>query len=177
MSPSPVTADIVISAVEPDWNRERCLRLWDPARRLLRSIRCYQRWMGRGPIWRCLSKYWVLEHRFWSAVTGADIPLNCSIGGGLALTHPNGVVIHPDAIIGVNCLIFQQVTIGMGGSKPGAPILGGHVDVGAGAKVLGGVRIGDHALIGANAVVLQDVPEGATAAGVPARIVKEGAPA
>jgi len=49
--------------------------------------------------------------------------------------------------------------------------LGGHVDIGTGAKVLGGVTVGDHARIGANAVVLRDVPEGATAVGVPARIV------
>jgi len=59
----------------------------------------------------------------------------------------------------------------VGGPKPGAPILGGHVDVGAGAKILGGVKIGDHAIIGANAVVIQDVPPRATAVGVPARIL------
>jgi serine O-acetyltransferase len=170
-----MAVDPEISASEPDWGRERCVRLWDPGRRLLRSIRYYQRWRKRGPLWRWLSKYWVIEHQFWSAVTSADIPLNCNIGGGLTITHPSGVVIHPDAIVGVNCLIFQQVTIGVGGRKPGAPILGGHVDVGAGAKILGGVRIGDHALVGANAVVLEDVPEGATAVGVPARIVKDGA--
>jgi serine O-acetyltransferase len=81
-------------------------------------------------------------------------------------------VIHPDSIIGVNCLIFQQVTIGAGGTVPGVPTIGGHVDVGAGARILGGVTIGNHARIGANAVVLQDVPEGATAVGVPARIIQ-----
>jgi serine O-acetyltransferase len=89
------------------------------------------------------------------------------------LTHPNGVVIFPEAVVGPNCIIFQQVTIGVGGRKPGAPILGGHVDVGAGAKVLGGVRIGDHAVIGANAVVLDDVPEGATAVGIPAKVLRK----
>jgi serine O-acetyltransferase len=161
-----------VSAATPDWNRERCLGFWDPSRRLLRSIRSYQKWKGRGLPWRWLSKYWVLQFNFWSVVTGADIPLNCEIGGGLLLTHPNGVVIFPDAVIGPNCQIFQQVTIGTGGPKPGAPILGGHVDVGAGAKILGGVRVGDHALIGANAVVLEDVPPGATAVGIPARIVR-----
>ncbi|HEY2484191.1 MAG TPA: hypothetical protein VGI36_03540 [Candidatus Binataceae bacterium] len=118
-----------------------------------------------------MSKYWVLEHRFWSIVTGADIPLDSHIGGGLQLPHPNGVVIFPRAVIGPNCLISQQVTIGVGGPKLGAPVVGGHVDIGAGAKILGGVTIGDHARIGANAVVLEDVPSGATAVGVPARIV------
>lgn len=83
--------------------------------------------------------------------------------------HPNGIVIHPDAIIGPNCLIFQQVTIGtVDGSEK--PVIEGHVDIGAGAKILGGVRIGAHAKIGANAVVLIDVPAGKTAIGIPAKI-------
>jgi serine O-acetyltransferase len=87
----------------------------------------------------------------------------------LLIPHPNGIVIHPEAEIGPNCLLFQQVTIGS--AHGGVPRLGGHVDVGAGAKVLGPITIGDHAVIGANAVVTTDVPSGATAVGVPARIL------
>jgi len=112
----------------------------------------------------------VLRHRWWSMVTGADVPLNCKIGGGLLLPHPNGVVIHPDAEIGPNCLIFQQVTIGV--AADGVPTLAGHVDVGAGAKIIGRLIIGKHAKIGANAVVLDDVPPGATAVGIPAKVVR-----
>ena len=100
-----------------------------------------------------------LRHRFWSVVTGTDIPLGCKIGGGLVLPHPNGVVIHPDAEIGPNCLLFQQVTIGA--ARGGVPTIGGHVDMGAGAKVLGPIRVGDHARIGANTLVIDDVPPGA----------------
>jgi serine O-acetyltransferase len=161
-----------ISATVPDWERERCPGFWDPGRRLLRSIRRYQRARSGGLFGRLGSRYWVLQHRFWSVITGAEIPLNCSIGGGLLLTHPNGIVIHPEAQIGPNCLIFHQVTIGSGGVLPGLPVLGGHVDVGAGAKILGGVKVGNHARIGPNAVVLQDVPDGATAVGIPARIIR-----
>ncbi len=102
-------------------------------------------------------------------MTGADIPLNCKLGGGLLLPHPNGIVIHPEAEIGPNCLLFQQVTIGAG--TGGIPTIEGHVDVGAGAKIIGKVRVRRHAKIGANAVVICDVPEGATAVGVPAKIV------
>ena len=87
------------------------------------------------------------------------------------MSHPNGIVIHPDCEMGPNCLFFQQVTLGVG-SRPGLPRLGGHVDIGAGAKVLGGVRVGSHVNIGANSVVLDDVPDGATVVGIPARIVK-----
>ena len=69
-------------------------------------------------------------------MTGADIPLDSRIGGGLLLPHPNEVVIHPKSPIGVNCLLFQQVTI------TGGVTIGGHVDIGAGAKILGPVVVG-----------------------------------
>jgi serine O-acetyltransferase len=155
-----------ISSTDPDWSREQSSRWWSPSCQLLNSIRGYQKWrVDGGIIARCLRIYYVVQHRFWSVVTGADIPLNCQIQGGLLLPHPNGVVIHPNASIGTNCLIFQQVTI-VGGVK-----IGGHVDIGAGAKIILPVTIGEHAKIGANAVVLSDVPPGATAVGIPAKIV------
>ncbi|MFP5268841.1 serine O-acetyltransferase [Coleofasciculus sp.] len=154
-----------ISATEPDWSREQLRRWWDPSRQLLKSIRNYQKWQANeGIVGRFLGPVNVLQHRFWSVITGADIPLTCQIGGGLLLTHPNGVIIHPNAVIGPNCLILQQVTI-VANVK-----IGGHVDIGAGAKIIRPVSIGDHAKIGANAVVLNDVPVGATAVGVPAKI-------
>jgi len=162
-----------ISASVPDWKRERLTSWfkWDPSRRLLWSIRCYQYWRKMGFFGRLAARLFIPFFRYYSIVTGADIPLNCQIGGGLLLPHPNGIVIHPGAVVGPNCLLFQQVTLGAGGSIPGLPQLGGHVDVGAGAKILGGVRIGDHAKIGANSVVLVDVPPFCTAVGIPARII------
>lgn len=153
-----------------DWSREEPSRFWDPGRRLLRSIRRYQRWRGRGWLGAVVARYYVIQHRFWSSVTATDIPLNSRISGGLLLPHPIGIVIHPKAVIGPNCLIFQHVTIGVGNRPRGAPVLEAGVDVGAGAVILGGVTIGAGARIGANAVVLEDVPAGATAVGVPARI-------
>jgi serine O-acetyltransferase len=162
-----------ISATVPDWSRERVgFFEWNPGRRLLQSIRRYQYWKGRlGPIGFILSRLVVLHHRTYSVLSGAEIPLNSKLGGGLVIPHPNGIVINPDATIGPNCLILQQVTIGYGGKTVGNPTIGGHVDIGAGAKVLGGITVGDHAKIGANAVVLCDVPPGATAVGVPAKII------
>jgi serine O-acetyltransferase len=161
-----------VSAIEPDWSRERIVLGWDTGRYLLRSIRRYQRHAShRGPTAWAGRKWAVLVHRFWSVVSGAEIPINTVIGGGLILPHPNGVVINHQAVIEPNCLLFHQVTLGVGGLRQGAPIVGGHVDIGAGAKILGGVRLGDHCRIGANAVVLDDVPPGATAVGVPARII------
>jgi serine O-acetyltransferase len=172
-----MTHEPIVSSTEPDWSRERKPAFsWQPARSLLASLRDYERWSRSSAPWGVLMrKLATLRHRFWSAVTGADIPIGCRIGGGLLLPHPNGVVIHPDAEIGPNCLIFQQVTIGA--TDHGVPRLGGHVDIGAGAKLLGPISIGADARIGANAVVLRDVPAGATAVGVPARIVRPAEPA
>ncbi len=162
-----------VGDLQPDWSRE-VLRPgeWNPGKRLLASLRDYQRHAMSGGWWsrQVLRRLAVLRHRFWSAVSGADIQLNTQIGGGLLLPHPNGVVIHPRARIGVNCLIFQQVTLGTRGDRK-APALGDHVDVGAGAKLLGGITVGTHAVIGANAVVVTDVPAGATAVGIPAKIL------
>ena len=128
----------------------------------MRSIRDYQRAVTKGtPIGLANAKAAVLRHRFWSAVAGADIPLNATqLGGGLLLPHPNGVVIHPLAVLGPNCIVFQQVTIGTG-AKPGVPTIGGAVEIGPGAKILGGISVGDGATIGANALVTHDVPAGA----------------
>lgn len=153
----------------PDWSREaKPLLAWVPSKSLIASIRGYQKHRDSVLPWSSLLRKWaVLRHRFWSVVTGADIPLNSQIGGGLLLPHPNGIVIHPDAIIGPNCLVFQQVTIGTRGSG-GSPNIGGHVDIGAGAKILGPVKIGNNVVIGANAVVLSDVPDNCMAVGVPA---------
>ncbi|MEH2535990.1 serine O-acetyltransferase [Bradyrhizobium sp. AZCC 1588] len=160
-----------VSAEIADWSREQPKGFWDPPRKLLLTIRRYQHWRDKGgTVARLICKVLVLRHRFWSVITGADIPLNCRIGGGLLLLHPNGIVINPGAVIGVNCFILQQVTIGTL-RGPGSPIIAGHVDIGAGAKVLGPIRIGAHAQVGANAVVLSDVPEGATVVGIPAKQV------
>lgn len=158
---------LLISATEPDWSREECSSWWQPSRQLLKSIRGYQKWQAnKGIIGRFFRVCYIIQYRFWTVVTASDIPLNCQIEGGLLLTHPNGVVIHPGANIGPNCLILQQVTI-VEGVK-----IGGHVDIGAGAKIIRPVTIGNHAQIGANAVVTCDIPEGATAVGIPAKIIK-----
>lgn len=161
-----VTKETGISAEVPDWSREDVRRFWDPGQKLLRAVRRYQAARARGGVFgRVASKYWALNHLWWSTICQSEIHLTTQIGGGLRLTHPTGIIIHPDAVIGVNCMIFHQVTLA------GPVVLGGHVDVGAGAKLIGPLTVGDHAVIGANAVVTRDVPEGATVAGVPARVI------
>lgn len=114
------------------------------------------------------------RHLFWSIVTQSDIEPRTTFGKRLMLPHPNGVVIHEDAVIGDDCMIMQQVTIGMIGDGE-VPVLGNSVYVGAGAKIIGKVKVGDGARIGANAVVVEDVPPGCTAVGVPARLIQPDA--
>lgn len=167
---------MVISATDPDWERESPRRGWDPSRRLLKAIRRHQALdHKRGMAAWVARRYWRRSHQFWSLVTQNEIQLTTRIGGGLLLTHPQGIVIHPDAVIGPNCLIFNHVTIGQGKAGPNGrttPVIGGHVDIAAGARIVGGITIGNHAVIGLNAVVMIDVPDGGVAVGVPARIVR-----
>ena len=168
-----VTASI--SASESDWSRERK----GGGARLVRALRAYHGIGADGRRGRApggvVRRVIALRHRLWQAICGCDIPLGLNPGGGLTLPHPTGIVIHPKPVIGPNCILFQGVTLGTN-RGPGAPRIGGHVDIGPGAKILGAITIGDHAVIGANAVVLQDVPAGATAVGIPARILTKDAP-
>ena len=93
-----------------------------------------------------------------------------SFGPRFVLIHSYGIVINSAVRGGSDIKLEHSVTIGA--EKDKVPVLGDGVFVGAGAKILGGVRIGDRAKIGANAVVLSDVPDGATAVGIPAKIVR-----
>ena len=110
--------------------------------------------------------------------TGVEIHPGATIGKGLMIDHGMGVVIGETAIVGDNCTIYQGVTLGGTGKDTGKrhPTIGNNVMIGSGAKVLGPFTVGDNAKIAAGAVVLDAVPEGATAVGVPARMIYTGKP-
>ena len=107
-------------------------------------------------------------------LTGIEIHPGAKIGKGLLIDHGSGVVIGETAEIGDYCLLYQGCTLGGTGKDKGKrhPTLGNGVMVGCGAKVLGPFKVGDGAKIAANAVVLSEVPPGATAVGVPAKVVR-----
>jgi serine O-acetyltransferase len=108
-------------------------------------------------------------------VSGIEIHPGATIGRRVFIDHGMGVVIGETAEVGDDCTIYQGVTLGGTSLYRGAkrhPTLGKGVIVSAGAKVLGGFTVGDFAKVGSNSVVLKPVPEGATAVGIPARIIE-----
>ncbi len=131
-----------------------------------------------------------LSHRLWLGglkwlarftahvgrwLTGIEIHPGAKIGRRVFIDHGMGVVIGETAEIGEDSTLYHGVTLGGTSWKEGKrhPTLGKGVIVGAGAKILGPIVIGDGAKIGSNAVVVKDVPSGATAVGIPARILDE----
>ena len=115
----------------------------------------------------------ILFAKLAEIVCGVTIGVSASIGRRLIIEHSGSIVIHGNSVIGDDCIIRQGVTIGNKRMDDpfGAPVLGNRVNVGAGAKILGRVHIGNDVEIGANAVVICDVPDGAIAVGIPARII------
>jgi serine O-acetyltransferase len=102
---------------------------------------------------------------FWFGLEiGAAVP----IGPGFYIAHPSGTVIFAERV-GANATFIHAITVGMRNTWE-FPVIGDGVFIGAGARILGGVRLADNCTIGANAVVIDDVPAGAIAVGVPARV-------
>lgn len=111
--------------------------------------------------------------RHW---TGIEIHPGAEIGRRLVIDHGMGIVIGETAQIGDDCLLYHGVTLGGTGKDKGKrhPTIGNNVLIACGAKVLGPFKVGDNSRIAAGAVVLSEVPENATAVGVPARVVRIG---
>jgi len=108
-----------------------------------------------------------LVYKLNAFCTGAVIGRGAQFG--LVILHSVGLVVNSSVRGGSNVVLEGGVTIGA--EKDRTPVLGDNVFVGAGARIIGGVSVGSGARIGANAVVVKDVPAGATAVGVPARVV------
>ena len=106
--------------------------------------------------------------------TGVEIHPAAKIGRRLVIDHGMGIVIGATAEIGDDCLLYHGVTLGGTGKDQGKrhPTIGNNVLLSTGSKVLGPFKVGDGARIAANAVVLKEIPENATAVGVPARVVR-----
>jgi serine O-acetyltransferase len=118
--------------------------------------------------------YW-LPYRLIETAVGITLPVSAQIGPGLRIWHFGNVIVHPDAVIGANCTLRQGVTIGNRNNDGPVPRIGDNVEFGAYAQVLGDVTVGNNCKIGAMSVVLCDVPDNATAVGIPAKVILTGA--
>jgi len=116
-----------------------------------------------------------LNSHFARWITGIEIHPGATIGRRFFIDHGMGVVIGETALIGDDCTLYHGVTLGGTSWNKGKrhPTLERGVVIGAGAKVLGPITLGEGAKIGSNAVVVRHVPAGATAVGIPARIVED----
>ncbi len=158
------------------------LRLDPAARSGLEVILCYPGFhavvLHRMAHW-LWQRGWLVAGRFISAVgrnlTGIEIHPGATIGRRLFIDHGVGVVIGETAEIGDDVTLYQGVTLGGTSLNRGKrhPTLEDDVIVGAGAKVLGSFTVHSGARIGANAVVLQEVGQGVSVAGIPAKLVGE----
>lgn len=128
-------------------------------------------------LWRAKLKWlarWTAFVARWA--TGIEIHPGAQIGRRVFIDHGMGVVVGETAVVGDDCTLYHQVTLGGTSWNEGKrhPTLGKGVVVGAGAKILGPITVGDGAKVGSNAVVVKDVPAGATAVGIPARVIIPG---
>jgi serine O-acetyltransferase len=127
-------------------------------------------------LWRARLNWlarWLSSFARW--FTGIEIHPGATIGRRFFIDHGMGVVIGETSVIGDDCTLYHGVTLGGTSWNKGKrhPTLSDKVVIGAGAKVLGPITLGEGARIGSNAVVVKDVPKGATAVGIPARILDE----
>ena len=108
-------------------------------------------------------------------ITGIEIHPGAIIGKRLFMDHGMGIVIGETAIVGDDCTIYHQVTLGGTGKErlKRHPTLKNNVIVGSGSKVLGNILIGENVKIGANSVVLNDIEDNTTVVGIPGKIIRK----
>lgn len=139
------------------WMR-KC-RYYSSRSKISRPLFYYARW-----------RYTRLKYKF-----GFDIEYSTEIGKGFYLGHWGGVVVHPNTVIGENCNISHQVTIGVDNNQgnDAVPVIGDNVYIAPGSKLFGKIVLGNGCVVGANSVANKDVPPGVTVAGVPAKVISE----
>lgn len=134
--------------------------------RLQKNVnRCKPRWA-----WAPITFVLYLVKKIFTILTHISIDHEADIGPGLLIPHLGPIRIHGNTKIGADCSIYHGCTIGAG-PEPGGAIIGDHVYISCQSTIIGPVKVGDGAMIGSNSLIITDVPAGATAVGVPAKIL------
>lgn len=176
----------MLRELRADWERYRSAEE-SPVRALLNTalwgVACYRfgHWVykeRRPDLLQPLCKLaYQAANKLLEATTEMFLDPQAEIGAGLYIGHSGGVHINEATVVGRECDLAHQVTIGTSAmGRAGAPVLGDRVYVGAGAKILGAITVGEGARIAGNSLVIADVPAHATVMGVPARVVMRSEP-
>lgn len=115
-----------------------------------------------------------------SLYSGIELPPESTIGPRLHTFHPHGIVLNPGVVMGADCILRQNVTVGnvmrRNGTDKGVASIGDGVEFGAGCVVVGPIHVGDHARIAALSLVTERVPEHGVIRGNPAQLVRIDVP-
>jgi serine O-acetyltransferase len=120
---------------------------------------------------------YIVVKRLTEIVTGIALQPQATIGEGLYIGHGGSVFVGGKVVMGDNCNLSHEVTIGVGGrgDRRGMPVIGDRVYIAPGAKLFGQITVGNDVAIGANAVVTKSIPDRAVAVGIPAQVIsREG---
>jgi serine O-acetyltransferase len=153
---------------------------WRPGAQALIMYRLgvWQMGLQRGIMRSIASRLYRVLHVFVRNRYGIELYASARIGRRLYIAHQNGIVLHPELVMGNDCLIRHGVTIGFTGPSPKGstkarrgPTAGDRVEIGVGAVIVGPITIGDDVKIGPNAVVMRSLPAGAVVTAPAARVM------
>ena len=146
------------------WKFERALRKYEYYHNIDK---------GKNPLLLLSERIAHLRFHHLSVKFGFSIPINV-FEKGLSIAHYGSIVVNSKAVIGENCRIQENVTIGATGGNSKAPQLGKNIFIGSGARIIGDIIIADNIAIGANAVVTKSFTKcDITLGGVPAKKISD----
>lgn len=132
----------------------------------------YLQFEASRPVRMLLRIPYAFIRRFLQFLIGINLPPAARIGPGLYIAHYGGIWVNPRVVMGANCTLSQDVTLGIAGStNRGTPVIGDRVWIGPKATINGPFQIGAGAVVAPNSLVVTDLPENAVVIGVPARIM------
>lgn len=117
--------------------------------------------------------YILFYHLFFRILLSFDVHEKCKIGKCFCVWHCFGIAINPKVIIGDNCTMGHNTTLGskIKNANMVAPVIGNNVNISPSSCIVGDVKIGNNVIVGIGTVIVKDVPDGSVVVGNPARIL------